>query len=71
LLTLEIFFSNFLAFVEKEIRMLSSKNKVADEKKLVQNGKFETFKDRKLSLGCFSKMPFSKIIAVTKLSKLE
>jgi hypothetical protein len=31
--------------------MLPSKNKLADEKKLAgQNGKFETFKDMKLSL---------------------
>ena len=46
-------YSNLLAFREEEFSALSSKNKVAEEKKMVKRGKFETFKDFKLSLWMF------------------
>ena len=46
--------SDLLAFREEEFSALSSKNKVADEKKLAQSGIFERFKDMKLSLWMFN-----------------
>ena len=41
---------NFIAFGEEEFSALPSKNKETDGKKPAQSGKFETFKDIKLSL---------------------
>jgi hypothetical protein len=52
--SLEKHSSNLLSFGEGKFRVLPSKNKVADEKKLFQSGKFEAFiVDLKLSLWIF------------------
>ena len=63
LMPLEKQSSNFLAFEEDELWVLLSKNKVADEKNLVQSHKLKTFKYILMDVQVFQKC-LSKIVAI-------